>query len=157
VKCQKFDEVSALNAGNYNTCRIKSKEDFIATREMFPVASGRLKTLLTRLVGDSVSYYLLDPEFDFWVAMPKLELTPDPNGGAVRAFDICHQCGRYSELVWGKAPFKLPSSFEVAYFHLENKLGMTPVWVVAEPIARALLEVTPKLRGIVFDVLKTME
>jgi hypothetical protein len=155
-KCGKFDELKALRAGQYNSVRVRVKQDFVAC-ESLNLVSLRLKQFLDQIVGSAVSYFetLANPEF--YIAHPIHVFLPDAASGWYEVSRKCPACGRFREVVWGYTPVTLTSDIAIGEFHLENWRGISPVWVVSEEISIALTKATPKFKGFVLDPLENVK
>lgn len=154
-RCGKCDEMKALHHGWYNRVLITGKQDFVGSWEHFPIVSARLRQFLEPIVGDTVKYFDTSAS-DYFIGLPTHVILPDTNTDSFRAINKCPLCGRYSELLWGPTPVTMTSEITVGVFHLENRMGITPVWVVSKDLSIAITKVTPKFMGFVKDSLTSV-
>ncbi len=155
-RCGKFDEMKALQSGLYNRPEITVKQDFIGSWEHFPIISLKARQFLDPIVGDAIKYFDLATSSDYYIALPVHVILPDVGSRSFRAMNQCPMCGRYSELIWGATPFNMTSEITIGVFHLENRAGITPVWVVSKSVSVSLLKVRPRLKGFVTDPLTSV-
>lgn len=150
ISCGKFDEMKSLRSGHYNRCAIKSDQDFIATWDLLPIVSARLKDFWESVAKDSIEFFDFS-DGAFFVALPRNVIVPDPTRDGFRALNKCRSCNRYSELLWGSPDGRLPVDCDICVFLLENRMGITPVWTVCKEVAMAITKASPKFKGFVKD------
>lgn len=151
-KCGKIDELQALERGLADDIEVPYERDFSSSFELLPIVSLRMRNLLAGW-ADAIRYYALPAAPGYFVAMPHLLLWPDPLNPAFRVFGQCAACGRSTEVVWGREPLTLDRQFDVGVFWFEKHRGASAIWVVSQPVVRALKEAKPRLRGIMFEPL----
>lgn len=154
-KCGKIDEVQALERGLADGIEVPYDRDFSSSFELLPIVSLRMRNLLAGR-ADAVRYYRLPAAPGYFVAVPRLVLWPDPQNPAFRVFGQCAACGRHTEVVWGREPLTLDQQFDVGVFWFEKHRGASGIWVVSQPVAKALKEAKPRLRGIMFERLSAV-
>lgn len=154
-RCGKCDEMRALNRGAYNPIRVTVNQDFVGSWEHFPIVSVRVKEFLDSIVGGAIRYFDT-ASTDHFIALPEHVIIPDTGSSSFRALNKCTACGRYSELLWGSTPFLMTSEATIAVFHLENRMGLMPVWVVSKDVLATLTKLTPKFKGFVVDPLASV-
>jgi hypothetical protein len=150
--CGKFDEMKALHDGSYNRFSVKTNQDFLGSWDLFPIVSVRMRQFLEAIVGNSVKYFETGSS-DYFIALPTHAILPDATCTSFRALNKCPLCGRFSELLWGPTPTGISSPITVGVFHLENRIGITPLWVVSKELSTALSKAMPKFKGIFKDPL----
>lgn len=153
--CGKFDEMEALRSGAYNTFRVTLNEDFLGSWEHFPIVSARFRKFLDSTVGNIIRYFDT-ASMECFIALPVNVILPDARDKSFRALNKCPRCGRYSELLWGTIPFNMTSEISIGVIHMENRMGLMPLWVISKDVSIALKKVVPKFKGLLLDPLKNV-
>jgi hypothetical protein len=146
----------ALHRGAFNRVLITIKQDFVGSWEHFTIVSARVRQFLEPIVGDLVEYFETSGTGDYFIALPIHVIHPDTSSDSFRAINKCAVCGRYSELLWGGTPVTVNSDLTIGVFHLENRMGITPVWVVSSDLSMGLTKMVPKFKGFVKDPLTSV-
>jgi hypothetical protein len=125
--------------------------DYLKAYEGIAIVSRRMREVINEIPHSNVSFFALPNAANYFVAIPSKIIVPTADDPAYDVKNLCPQCGRFRNVVWGPERPKINEHCQIGMFRLENRISMTSVWVVAEPALAMLQAVTPKLKGYSVD------
>jgi len=150
-RCRKFDELKALNLGVFGDDGVAENVDYLKAYEGIAIVSARMRDVINDIPESKVTFFPLANASRFFVAVPETVFLPDRTDLAFDAKNLCPQCGRFRNVVWGTERPHIARPCHIGMFQLENRISVTSVWVIGDAALQALQSLTPPLKGYSVD------